>query len=331
MSKISIALCTYNGEKYLPEQLESISAQTRLPDELIVNDDGSSDETARIIISFAKRAPFPVSLEINEKNLGSTKNFERAIARSTGDIIFLSDQDDAWEPEKIERMEKIFLSDERIGLVFSNAALIDENSRPLGKNLWDFSFPKRERREKEKMFEILLRQNVVTGATAAFRARFRRDFMPIPADVPNLIHDAWIALVIAASARIEFIDENLVRYRQHGAQQLGIMNRGETRREIYENSIEFARNEIRRLVRMRLILGEFPAFQNKEIRRSTEEIIERNLEERRESIEHYTARMELPEKKSSRLLPVWRELKTGRYGKFSKGLLSAAKDIFESW
>jgi glycosyltransferase involved in cell wall biosynthesis len=330
MSKISIALCTYNGEKYLRAQLESLAVQTRLPDELIINDDVSTDATAKIIVEFAKAAPFPVSLEINEKTLGSTKNFERAIWRSSGDIIFLCDQDDVWAAEKIERLEKVFRGGERIGMVFSNAALVDENLRPLGKSLWDFSFPESQRK-KEKMFESLLRQNFVTGATAAFRAEFREYFTPIPTDIPNTIHDAWIALVIAARARVEFIDANLLKYRQHSAQQLGIMNRSETRRETFEYSVAFARKEILRLEKMRAVLNEFPAFQIAEIQNAADEIINRNLEERRESIEHYEARMNLPQNRFGRIIPVWRELQTGRYRRFSKGWASAAKDLAESF
>ena len=86
--KVSIALGTYNGAKFLPEQLESISAQAALPEELVVSDDCSTDETVAIIREFARRAPFPVKLNVNQKNLGSTGNFAEAIALCTGDAIF---------------------------------------------------------------------------------------------------------------------------------------------------------------------------------------------------------------------------------------------------
>lgn len=330
MSKISIALCTYNGERFLREQLESILTQTRLPDELVINDDRSADRSVEIIKDFSKTAPFPVSLEINEKNFGSTKNFERAISRAKGDIIFLCDQDDVWKENKIERMEKMFSRDEQVGIIFSNAALIDENSHLIGKNLWDFSFPASQRK-KDKMFEVLLRQNVVTGATVAFRAKFRDYFMPIPTDVPNLIHDAWIALVIAARAKVEFIDESLLKYRQHRGQQLGIISRGETRREIFEQSIEFAVKEIQRLEKMPSILREFPVFQIDDILSSALEIINRNLEEKAESIKHYKTRVNLPSNKLDRIIPVWREMQSGRYRRFSKGWLSAAKDLAKNF
>src|SRR6266704_3029265 len=106
MSKfqISIALCTYNGARFLPEQLESIAAQTRLPDEMVVCDDRSADETTDIIRTFAKNALFPVRLEINEQKLGSTKNFEKAIRLCHGEIIAPADQDDVWNPQKLSKL-----------------------------------------------------------------------------------------------------------------------------------------------------------------------------------------------------------------------------------
>ena len=93
---LSIALATYNGAVYLKEQLESIAAQTRTPDELVISDDQSTDDTLRVIEEFAATAGFPVRLSVNEANLGIAKNFEKAISLCRGDLIFLSDQDDVW-------------------------------------------------------------------------------------------------------------------------------------------------------------------------------------------------------------------------------------------
>src|SRR4029077_8380451 len=106
--RLSIAMCTYNGARFLPEQLESIAAQTRLPDELVVCDDGSADESAEIVRNFGKNAPFPVRLELNEKNLGATKNFEKAIGLCQGDLISLADQDDVWKPQKLSKLWLVF-------------------------------------------------------------------------------------------------------------------------------------------------------------------------------------------------------------------------------
>src|SRR5882724_11959920 len=94
--RISVAMCTYNGAGFLSEQLESIAAQTRLPDELVICDDRSTDESVEIVRNFARHTPFSVRLEMNEENLGSTKNFEKSIGLCQGEIIALADQDDVW-------------------------------------------------------------------------------------------------------------------------------------------------------------------------------------------------------------------------------------------
>src|SRR5918996_5112957 len=107
---VSVALCTYQGEKYLQEQLDSIAGQLRPPNEVVVCDDGSTDGTLGILDRFRSRAPFPVRVYVNEKQLGPTKNFERAIAHCEGALIFLSDQDDVWHPEKLSTLVPIFVA-----------------------------------------------------------------------------------------------------------------------------------------------------------------------------------------------------------------------------
>src|SRR3984893_11664406 len=149
--RISAAMCTYNGARFLPDQLESIAAQTRLPDELIICDDRSTDGSVDIIRSFAHHAPFPIRLVFNATNLGSTKNFEKAIGLCEGEIIALEDQDDVWRPEKLGCIAGVLERDERIGAVFSDAELIDQDSRPLGQTLWSsFFFNSREQDKFER-------------------------------------------------------------------------------------------------------------------------------------------------------------------------------------
>src|ERR1043166_3411462 len=104
--KLSIALCTYNGAAFLREQLESIAAQTRTPDELVISDDQSTDGTLRLIEEFAETAGFPVRVSVNESNLGTAKNFEKAISLCRGDVIMLSDQDDVWHSDRLESVER---------------------------------------------------------------------------------------------------------------------------------------------------------------------------------------------------------------------------------
>ena len=94
--KISIAMCTYNGAEFLPAQLQSILTQSRPPDEIIICDDRSTDDTQALLKKFATESPIPIAVHINDHNLGSVKNFERTISLCTGDVIALSDQDDVW-------------------------------------------------------------------------------------------------------------------------------------------------------------------------------------------------------------------------------------------
>ena len=107
--KLSVALCTYNGEKYIKEQLESILNQTVAIDEIIICDDRSNDKTTAIIEQFQAEYPDKISLHKNHANLGSTKNFEKSISICTGDYIFLSDQDDIWKANKVEKIIQYFL------------------------------------------------------------------------------------------------------------------------------------------------------------------------------------------------------------------------------
>lgn len=219
--KLSIALCTYNGSPHLVEQLNSLAAQTRLPDELVVCDDLSTDDTVTILNRFASSAFFPVRVFVNDVNLGSTKNFERAISLCTGDIIFLCDQDDVWQPNKLARVAAAFAADKDIGLVASDAEVLNPTGDPVGRRLWaDLPFTQAMLRAVEAGAgpQHWLRYNTITGATAAFRADLRSVILPIPA---CWVHDGWIAFLTAAVARVRLIPEPLIGYRTHTNQQIG--------------------------------------------------------------------------------------------------------------
>jgi hypothetical protein len=214
-------MCTYNGAAYLAEQLDSLSAQTRLPDELVVCDDSSTDKRTREMVTvFARHAPFPVRLFVNKQNLGSRQSFPQAIRRCRGEIIFLCDQDDVWREDKLAVIERAFLSSPQTGLLFSDAEIVDENLVKLGRLWTSFGEDGRTEVEKQNVFNALLRANLVTGATLAFRSNFRHLVLPIPSDI-ILQHDGWIALIIAAVSPVIFISEPLIKYRQHPGQQIG--------------------------------------------------------------------------------------------------------------
>ena len=215
-------MCTYNGARFLPEQLESIAAQTRLPDELVVCDDGSADESPEIVRNFAKSAAFPVRLEINERNVGSTKNFEKAIRLCQGDLISLADQDDVWKPHKLAALETILEGHPEAGYAFSDAELIDAAGRRTGKGQWAslrINAAHINQFRRTNQFPILLRRTVVTGATMAFRASLRNILLPISR---NSIHDYWISLIASGIGACGIpTHEKLIYYRQHESQQIG--------------------------------------------------------------------------------------------------------------
>lgn len=194
--------------------------QTVLPDELIICDDGSSDRTIDVVESFASTAPFSVKVYKNDMQpLGSTKNFEKAISLCKGDIIVLSDQDDVWMPNKLVILQKAI--NDGAGLVFSDAELVDEHLIPLDYSL--FGSFNLSRNEKHKMadgsiFDVLMRRNIVTGATAAFSRQHLPLILPIS---NNWIHDAWIALLIASVDKVTVINHPLIKYRQHSQNQIG--------------------------------------------------------------------------------------------------------------
>jgi len=221
---LSIALATYNGAVYLKEQLESIAAQTRTPDELVISDDQSTDDTLRVIEEFAATAGFPVRLSVNEANLGIAKNFEKAISLCRGDLIFLSDQDDVWHSDKLESVERVFEAKPQLSMVFSNAELVDETLRPFSETLFDrLDFNDRNQRlvKSGRALDMQLQTNRVCGFTVAFLADLKELVLPISGHGP-LIHDGWIVLLIAAVGEIDFINRPLVKYRQHSAQQCGL-------------------------------------------------------------------------------------------------------------
>jgi len=219
---LSIAMCTYNGSKYLQEQLYSIAKQTQLPDEIVICDDGSTDSTLQILYEFKKNIPFQVRIYHNEKRLGSTKNFEKAITLCEGNIIALSDQDDIWLPHKLEKIEELFKIHPNAGYVFSDAIVVDEKLFPLGYTMWKsilFTIYQRRLFKNGYQVEVLLKHNVVTGATMAFRAEIRNWILPIS---DRWVHDAWIALLSSAlGIKGEFIEEPLIKYRQHHQQSIG--------------------------------------------------------------------------------------------------------------
>jgi glycosyltransferase involved in cell wall biosynthesis len=214
-------MCTFNGGRYLQEQLESIGSQSCLPCELVVCDDRSTDESIAILRRFQSAAPFAVKVVQNAMRMGSTRNFDQAIGMASGEFIALCDQDDRWMPVKLERLAKTLTENTFLGGVFSDADLIDGDGRPTGLQL--FARHKFTHAKQQDFVcsptSTLLKHDVVTGATLMFRASIRRYCSPIPA---TWVHDGWLAWMIALHSRLALIPEPLIQYRIHAGQQLGV-------------------------------------------------------------------------------------------------------------
>jgi len=324
--KFSVAMCTYEGERFLPEQLASIAAQERPPNELVVCDDRSTDATRRIVESFAASAPFPVRLHVNERNLGSTENFGRAIGLCAGDVIALSDQDDVWRPDKLALMERCFSEDPSVGMVFSDAEVVDEQLRSLGRRLWSSSGfdEKKALIGRGRALDVMLPAYYVTGATMAFRSEFRDLVLPIPTDLP-MIHDGWIALVIAAAARVAYIEEPLVMYRRHEGQQLGPPAGTGAGRGKQKNTPRHVLDAVRRPNSYADFIASLEAVRERLSRRGGADA--RLVSQVEDRLTHLKARSDLPAQAARRLLTVLRELALMRYHRYSRGIRSAAKDL----
>jgi glycosyltransferase involved in cell wall biosynthesis len=317
--KISIALCTFNGERFLKEQLSSIAGQTRPPDEIVICDDRSDDRTWDIIQSYHSDIPFSVKCSINEKRLGSTKNFEKAVSLCTGDLIALCDQDDVWMPHKIEAVERRFLDSPGIEAVFSDGNVVDEKLSPLGYTLWHnagFSKKERKRMMDGRSLEVLLKHVTVTGATLVFRRSLAGYLLPIP---PSWVHDAWIGLLAATGKGLGIVSEPLILYRQHGKNQIGARSRGYTERFIESLSIN----------RTDYYSGEIARYDEALKRASSgmHPVSAVNLNLMEAKLIHLKKRAGLPESRLLRIIPVIAELLSSGYQRFSFGWQVAVKDL----
>jgi glycosyltransferase involved in cell wall biosynthesis len=317
---ISVAMCTYNGARFLPAQLESVATQERPPEELVVCDDGSSDNTLEIVREFARHAPFPVRLKMNQTNVGSTKNFEQAISLSQGAIVALADQDDVWYPPKLKQIENVFLRSDDVVLVFSDADVIDNDSRLVGRHLWSsFSFDaaKQHQVANGDALAVLIRHPVVTGATMAFR----RELLPLVTPIPDdEIHDRWISYLLAVRGRFDIIPQPLMQYRQHGSQQLGLPPKAARERMVHarDKGANFYAEEIHRFEQIRDWV---------QARRIEFPYAEHALKEIERKLSHLAHRVRLAPIKVARLPNVLRESLNGNYWRYSGGWISIVKDL----
>lgn len=226
---LSVALCTYNGERYIEKQLQSILNQTLPVDEILVCDDGSTDNTIPILTALKEKYTDLINILVNKTPKGARENFLSAIKLCRGDIIFLCDQDDLWLPHKVETICDYFHKHPSIETVFTDAYLINEEGITIGTDvtLWDYFFDStsRKRCDNGMMVEEFCTGSHATGATMAFRKRIIERFSPLHND---LWHDEMIAMTSVASHSLGYVGEPLIKYRIHYGQQIGVPNSNES-------------------------------------------------------------------------------------------------------
>ena len=205
---ISIAMATYNGERFILEQLESLAAQTLRPHELVVGDDGSTDRTLEIIAGFAVHAPFPVRVQRNPTRYRIADNFLRSAERCEGDWIAFCDQDDIWLPHKLERLAELVMRDPEIVWFAHRATIIDENAKVLGEH----NEPLGNRLSILPPLRSPLWRTPF-GFTQIFHRSLVRDF---PFETrPKTEHDTWVFWLANVVGRTAFVPDRLALYRRH--------------------------------------------------------------------------------------------------------------------
>lgn len=204
--KKSVCLATFNGSKYVESQISSILKQLNRNDEVVIFDDASTDDTLKLIDNFCDSRIRVIRSSINT---GVVKTFERAINNATGDIIFLSDQDDVWLPNKVEKILEVFQEYPDITLVLSDAQIIDSE----GQITADSFFKIRGKFVADPLSNFI--KSKYHGCTLAFRREMLEVFLPFPADIP--MHDIWIGIVNGIYGKAFYIDEPLIQHRRHSS------------------------------------------------------------------------------------------------------------------
>lgn len=201
---ISVCIATYNGEMYLREQLDSILVQLEPVDEVIVSDDGSTDQTRAIIQSYAEKDSRVCYIKGPGKGL--IANFEHAMSTSSGELIFLADQDDVWLPHKVQVMKDYFQQHPEIDVVVSDLVIVDDRLTLMHPSYFDY------RQVQTGLLHNIIKNKYI-GAGMAFRSSMKPKILPIPAKIP--MHDMWIGVLADVHHKTGLIPEQLTLYRRH--------------------------------------------------------------------------------------------------------------------
>lgn len=318
-ASVSVALCTHNGSRHIGPQVVSILAQSRRVDEIVVGDDASTDDTIAIVTKLAAEARVPLRVLRSPEPLGITKNFERTILACSGDFIALSDQDDVWHLDRIERSLIAFDLKPTLTLIHADAVLVNAEGGPLGATLFEVLGLSRALLaaiERGMAFDLYLKRNLATGATTMLRRSLAELAAPFP---PGWVHDEWLATVAAARDELGVLAGPVIDYRQHGGNQIGARRLspvGKLRRMV-EPGAGRNRRLLQRATELAARIGDIPDVSAERVAAAHEKLV------------HEQARTALPISRLARPLGVFREFRTGRYGRFGRGLADAARDIVQ--
>ena len=310
MAKISVAMTTYNGSKYIIKQLDSLKNQSRKIDELVICDDCSTDNTVELVNDYIKSNNLEGwNIYSNENNLGFINNFKQAIKKTTGDIIFLCDQDDEWCVNKISTMTDIIEKNDQVKLLSCSLAFIDENSKPYTPSNIPSWYQKMISTSPEEITPIdfisICNTNFAPGCTMCFTREICDKYCNMDYEY-ELLHDWLLALIASVDNGYFHLNKPLINYRIHSSNAIGVSKAKKS---------EDAQQQLSRLkgLKSRLLFSENTTYKNKE--------------EVKKCINYVDNRISLYENRSfSNLIAV---LKASKYAKvmYKNVLLVDAKDI----
>ena len=217
--KVDVILPTYNGEKFLREQIDSILSQTYRDIRLIISDDCSKDSTPEILKEYEKKDN-RIEVYLQKKNLGVVKNIEFLLQKVDNPLYMLCDQDDVWLPMKIEKSVET-LKQKNADLVFGDLEVVDQELNTIYESFGDFMLLNRKINKYINSYKLNYLYNCVTGCTILSKKEFIKKILPIPTDSKYLIHDHWIGMIVSLNGKLAYMPEKYIKYRQHGNNQVG--------------------------------------------------------------------------------------------------------------
>lgn len=318
----SVVLACRDGARFLEEQLASIRDQTQVPDELVVCDDGSTDDSRRVLADFARTSGLRTILLHFETSRGVKSAFRAAIEHAAGEIVFFCDQDDVWEPFKVERYTEAARREPELVLVASDSRVIEEGGRELCETIWGrLRVRPREVRlaNAGQGFRVLLRHPFLPGHGMAVRRDALERMLPFPSEWN---YDSWVQVLAAAIGPIKLLEESLCRHRLHSRQSVGVARESLSRKaraggESGHDSLLAQRDSMRILRRK---IEEMAA------EREAHEVALVMLVDERIRLLEARAELRVAGRAGGARILV-RELLAGRYHRVGRGWLAVARDL----